>query len=103
MRTLLKFSIPVAKGNQANADGTLPRVLQSVLTTINPEAAYFFTLEGKRGGFIVFDLTDSSEIPAIAEPLFQELDAEVEFYPVMNQEDLTKGLTAAGQAGQGSR
>jgi hypothetical protein len=28
----------------------------------------------------------------IAEPLFQELQSKVEFIPVMNQEDLQRGL-----------
>lgn len=101
MRTLLTISIPVVRGNKAIVDGTLARVLQNVLGSLHPEAAYWATREGKRGGFVVFDLTDPSQIPAIAEPLFQELDAEIEFSPVMNQEDLTKGLTAAGQAAQG--
>ncbi len=102
MRTLLKFTLPVAKGNQAVRDGTLGRVLENVLGSLNPEAAYFFAPDGKRGGFIVFDMTDPSQIPVIAEPLFQELEAELEFYPVMNLEDLTKGLSAAEQAGQGA-
>lgn len=103
MRMLLRISIPVVKGNQAIADGTLPQVLQRVLGSIKPEAAYFGTREGRRGAFIVFDLPDPSQIPVIAEPLFQELDAELEFSPVMNLEDLTKGLAAAGQGGQGAR
>jgi hypothetical protein len=103
MRMMLKVSIPVAKGNQAVADGTLARVLQSVLGAIKPEAAYSFVVDGKRGGIYVFDLTDPSQIPTIAEPLFQELDAAVEFIPVMNTDDLMKGLAAAGQAAQGAR
>ncbi len=69
--------------------------------TIKPEAAYFFSDNGRRGGFMVFDMTDASQIPMITEPLFQELEAEVEFYPIMNQEDLTKGLTELAQAAQG--
>jgi hypothetical protein len=35
-------------------------------------------------------------MPTIAESLFQELDAEIEITPVMNSEDLKKGLAAAG-------
>lgn len=103
MRMMLKVSIPVAKGNQAITDGTLARVLQNMMGTIKPEAAYSFAVDGKRGGVYVFDLSDPSQIPAIAEPLFQELDAAVEFVPVMNMDDLMKGLTAAGQAVQGTR
>jgi hypothetical protein len=43
-------------------------------------------------------MKDSSDIPAIAEPLFMGLNAEIEMLPVMNQDDLQKGLTAAMQA-----
>jgi hypothetical protein len=103
MRMMLKVSVPVAKGNQAITDGTLARVLQNMIGTIKPEAAYSFVVDGKRGGIYVFDLTDPSQIPTIAEPLFQELDAAVEFIPVMNTDDLMKGLAAAGQAAQGAR
>ena len=97
MRMLLKVSVPTEQGNQAIKDGRLPQVLEQVIGSIKPEAAYFFTENGERGGIFVFDMTDSSQIPAIAEPLYQQLSATVQFYPVMNQEDLTRGLTTAAQ------
>ena len=103
MRMMLKVSIPVTKGNQAITDGTLARVLQNLMGTIKPEAAYALAVAGKRGAMYVFDLADPSQIPTIVEPLFQELDAAVEFVPVMNMDDLMKGLAAAGQAMQGAR
>lgn len=100
MRTLLKVTVPVARGNQTIADGTLPQILQRVLGELKPEAAYFTALDGKRTALIVFDLADPSQIPAVAEPFFQGLEAEVAFAPVMNQEDLARGLGALGpQAG----
>ncbi len=102
MRTLLKFTIPAARGNQAILDGALEPVIRNLLDTLKPEAAYFLALEGKRAGLIVFDLPEPSQVFHLAEQLIQELDAEVEFYPVMNQEDLMKGLAAAPQAGQGA-
>ena len=43
---------------------------------------------------MVFDMKDTSQIPAIAEPLFTELDAGVSCTPVMNIDDLRKGLAA---------
>jgi hypothetical protein len=42
----------------------------------------------------VFDLKDPSEIPSIAEPFFLNFNAKVAFCPVMNAEDLQKGLAA---------
>ena len=103
MRMMMKVSIPVAKGNQTLADGTLPRVLQESLGKLKPEAAYFTTLDGKRTALIFFDMTDPSQIPSTAEPFFNAFDASVEFSPVMNQEDLTKALGAMAQAAPGSR
>ena len=41
---------------------------------------------------IVFDMTEPSEIPKVAEGLFNKLNAAVSFHPVMNPEDLKKGL-----------
>jgi hypothetical protein len=98
MRMLLKFQVPVETGNRAVSDGTLQKVTQSTVDRLKPEAAYFFAQDGLRGGFMVFDMADVSQIPVIAEPLFRGLDAKVEFIPVMNAEDLAKALkqVAAG-------
>jgi hypothetical protein len=41
---------------------------------------------------MVFDLKDPSDIPSIAEPLFQSMNAKITLTPVMNAEDLMKGL-----------
>lgn len=92
MRSLLKISIDTAAGNKAIMDGTLQKVIQSSLEKIKPEASYFYTEEGYRCGLLIFDLKDSSEIPVIAEPFFQELNAKVTINPVMNIDDLQKGL-----------
>ena len=66
---------------------------------LKPEAAYFFSQDGLRGGLMVFDMTDVSQIPVIAEPLFMGLNAKVEFIPVMNAEDLAKALEQVAKAG----
>jgi hypothetical protein len=95
---MLKASIPVEKGSETIADGSLPRIVQEILGEIKPEAAYFLALDGKRTSLIFFDLADPSRIPAIAEPFFMAFNAEVEFYPVMNGDDLAKGLDGAAAA-----
>jgi len=41
---------------------------------------------------------DASDIPSIVEPLFVGLNARVELLPVMNADDLKKGLSIARQA-----
>ena len=40
----------------------------------------------------MFDLEDPSQLPSISEPLFSKMKANVQVFPVMNQEDLQKGL-----------
>ena len=93
MRMMLKFKIPVEKGNEAFKDGTLASTIQTLIQQLEPEAAYFGPDGGKRAGFLVFDMSDSSQIPVIAESLFSSLHAKVDFFPVMNADDLKKGLS----------
>ena len=54
--------------------------------------------DGVRTAMIFFDMLDSSDIPSIVEPLFMGIDAEVELLPVMNADDLRKGLKNAMEA-----
>ena len=59
---------------------------------LEPEAAYFWPENGERAGMIVFDMADKTQIPQIAEPLYMNVDAAVEFLPVMNANDLKEAL-----------
>lgn len=93
MRMMFRWTVPARKGNDAIADGSLIQAVENVLERLDPEAAYFFPERGKRSGMVVFDMTDPAQIPQIAEPLFQQLEAEVEFLPVMNIEDLRRALS----------
>ena len=90
MRFLLKISIPVEVGNARIKDGSLPQTIQSILEEQKPEAAYFAEDNGQRTAFIVVNLDDPSEIPAVAEPWFLAFNAGVEFHPAMTPEDLAK-------------
>jgi len=92
MRTLLKVNMPVEPANRAIKDGSLPKILQTLMDTLRPEASYFFTEGGKRTALLVFDMKDATQIPSIAEPLFSQLNAAVELHPVMNADDLKTGL-----------
>ena len=95
MRMMFRWTAPAAKGNQAIQDGSLMEVIENLLEQLQPEAAYFGPGDGKRAGMIVFDMTDPAQIPQIAEPLLQGLDAEIEFVPVMNVDDLRRALSGS--------
>jgi hypothetical protein len=92
MRMMLKFTLPVERGNAAIQDGAIARTVESIMTKLKPEAAYFAPLDGKRAGMIFFDLADPSQIVEVVEPLFLDLSAATELTPVMNADDLRKGL-----------
>jgi hypothetical protein len=92
MRMMVRFTLPVEKGNQAFKDGSLAKTVESMMKKFKPEAAYFAPSHGKRGGAMFFDLAEPSQIIEVAEPLFSNLHAEVEIVPVMNADDLRKGI-----------
>jgi hypothetical protein len=92
MRTLLKVTMPVGAGAPTVKDGTIERVLGEMENRLRPEAAYFYPENGHRTAIMIFDLKSPADIPAIAEPLFTELNGTVEMHPVMNAEDLKKGV-----------
>jgi hypothetical protein len=99
MRMLLRVSIPVETGNAAAKDGILGSTIEGILADLKPEAAYFFADDnGNRSGSIVFDMKDTSQIPAIAEPWFLAFNAKVSFRPVMNPQDLAKAGPSIGKA-----
>jgi len=91
MRMLLRVSIPVEAGNAAARNGTLGPTIEGILADLKPEAAYFFADDsGQRSGSVVFDMKDTSQIPAVAEPWFLAFNAQVSLRPIMNPQDLAK-------------
>jgi len=75
MRMMLRFTLPVEKSNAAINDGSLGRTMESILSKLKPEAAYFAPLDGKRAGMIFFDMAEPSQIIEAVEPLFLSLNA----------------------------
>ena len=92
MRMMLKVTIPVEAGNKAIADGSLPKTMQSAIQNLKPEAAYFVAENGLRTAMFFFNMEDSSQIPVIAEPFFMDMNAALTLVPVMNADELKKGL-----------
>jgi hypothetical protein len=98
MRTLMRVRLEVEATNRAIRDGTWAQVMEGAMREMQPEAVYFATEDGRRTGYIVFDLKDVSDIPAIAEPFFMHANANVDFSPVMTVEDVQAGLEKASKA-----
>lgn len=94
MRVMLRAQMDTTIANDAIKTGRLPEVMGKLMEKLSPEAAYFGPSDGGRSCTLVFDMQDSSTLPTIAEPLFQEFGAKIEIQPVMNREDLEKGLAA---------
>jgi hypothetical protein len=94
MRMMVRWTVPAEPGNAAITDGTMSSSIESLMQALKPEAAYFFANDGMRSGMMVFDMQDSSQIPHVAEPLFQAFNANVEILPVMNADDLNKALSS---------
>ncbi|MEU8852876.1 DUF3303 family protein [Streptomyces sp. NPDC048564] len=98
MRVLLQAHLDTEKTNEMIRSGKMPQVMKEVMDAFKPEAAYFGPDSGVRSVFLVFDMQDSAQLPVLTEQLFQKFGAEVDYTPVMNAEDLQKGL-AQLQAG----
>jgi hypothetical protein len=90
VRFVLQVSLPVDKFNAAVRDGSAGAKISRILDDTKPEAAYFCAQDGKRGGFLIVNMTDTSEIPRFAEPWFLYFDATVEFLPTMSPQDLAR-------------
>jgi hypothetical protein len=93
MRVLVKFSFPTTDdSNSWIRDGSMGPKMETMLGNIQPEAAYFAPVDGKRGGYLVINMDEASELVTKLEPLFQELGAATETFPVMVPDDMRAGL-----------
>ena len=95
MRMMMKVSIPVEAGNRGVKEGLLPKTVQAFVEQCQPETCYFTSDGGKRTAFLIFDMKDASMMPSIAEPFFMNLNAAIDWSPVMNLEDMKAGVGRA--------
>jgi hypothetical protein len=98
MRMLMHIQLPLEPFNTAVRDGTAGPKIQRILEAIKPEAAYFSEQNGRRGGTLVVNVKDPSDVPILAEPWFLTFNAEIEFRIAMTPEDLSRSnLEALGK------
>ncbi|WP_340377316.1 hypothetical protein U5640_21060 [Streptomyces sp. SS7] len=97
MRMMMRASMDTEKANELIRNGTLGKLIEESMAQIKPEAAYFTADGGRRTAYLFFDMEDPSDMPVISEPFFLELGADLSYTPVMNREDVQKGLSRLGR------
>ncbi len=92
MRLMMKFTIPVERGNEAAKDGTIWPAIENLVKATNAEAAYFTVIDGERAGYIFFEETDQARLTEHNEQMFAALDAAIDIAPALTLDDLKRGL-----------
>lgn len=95
MRILLHAVFPHEPFSSYVRDGSIGAKMKKILDELKPEAAYFTEFDGRRSAVLIINLTDASQIPAVAEPWFLTFSAECHFHPAMVAEDLAKADLAS--------
>ncbi|MDW0165239.1 MAG: hypothetical protein QOA14_03490 [Nitrososphaeraceae archaeon] len=96
MRFLVRAQISTDAGNRMIKNPKFMQNLEDYIKKVNAEASYFFEAGGDRTFVFIVNLESSDMIPSVAEPLFQDFGAKVEFHPVMVLEDLKQALEHMG-------
>jgi hypothetical protein len=98
MTMLLMVECPNEPFNSLVRAGKVGEIIERILESIKPEAAYFTEQDGKRGAVLLVDVQAPSDVPAFAEPFFLNFNATCKFRIVMSPQDLQKaGLEALGK------
>jgi hypothetical protein len=98
MRMMMRVQFPIEPFNTTVRNGSAGPIMKRILDDIKPEAAYFGSQHGKRGGVLIVDVAKPSDIPRLAEPWFLNFNAEVEFTVAMSPADLVEAdLLALGK------
>ena len=92
MRFLVTFSFPTETGNKKLSDPEFGMKFSTLFKEIGAEAAYLCPVGGKRGGYVIVNFSDPSNVAVILEKFWFWLNAEVEIIPVMIPEDLAKAM-----------
>ncbi len=92
MRFMLVVRMSTEQASLAVREGRIGDALQRTMERLRPEAAYFGPIEGKRGGFVVINMEEGSDVVTKLERLWPELGATIELFPVATPDELRAGL-----------
>ena len=93
VRFLIRSKVPTEAGNKTVQDPEFIKKLKDYMNKVKPEAAYFMPQGGERSAAFIINIESNDQIPSVVEPLFQWMGANVEVLPVMNFDDLKKGIS----------
>lgn len=98
MKMLLTVEFPHEPFNTLVRAGNVGEIIGRVLESLKPEMVYFTEQDGMRGGILLIDVQDASEIPRFSEPFFLNFNANCKFRIAMSPQDLQKAsLDALGK------
>lgn len=89
---------PIDEVNTLVKEGRIGPTPETIIDELKPEAAYLLEIEGVRGGYLVVNMDDVSQIPAMAEPLFLELGATAQISPVFTPDGMDRVAETLQQA-----
>ncbi len=92
MRFMVQFWIPTHNGNEVVRSGKIEKVFKNLGEEFKPEAMYFYPADGMRGGCMFIQTDNPAICAAVGERMWFGLHAQIKVTPVMNGEELGKGL-----------
>ena len=78
MRFLIEAKVPTEAGNKMVQDPDFMKKLEDYMNKFKPEAAYFLPIDGYRTAAFIVNIENNSQVPAVVEPLFQWMGANVD-------------------------
>lgn len=90
MRFLVKVVPDPVLVNKSLQDGSFGPQMHRILSELQPEAAYFTEVDGRRTAVLVVDLAEINDLTKVGEPFFNWMNAQVHFHPAMTREDLAQ-------------
>jgi hypothetical protein len=74
-------------------DPNFLKKLEDYMNKVRPEVAYFMPVDGHRAAAFIVNIQSNDQVPTIVEPLFQWMGDNVEVIPIMNFDELKKGIS----------